>query len=138
MHPHSLEERNDIVGRTWYHELPIVEPETNPQVVHQNREPDHHCGDAPRTAKFIPAERISWVRLLEIGNATLGVGREVCRSCGLPRWWSRPLEDCLQPLFVGALRHLSSRCLKTAPFSFFRLELASEETRWWARRPWLA
>ena len=62
VHPHSLKERNDIVDGIWRDQLSVVEPETNPQVIHENRKPDHHGGNAPRPPKLIPAKNINGSR----------------------------------------------------------------------------
>jgi len=50
---HSGKERFDIIQRLGMDELPIVEPEADPKVVHEQREKTHHEGDANGATKLI-------------------------------------------------------------------------------------
>ena len=50
---HSQEERLDIIQRVGMNELPVVEPETDPEVIHEQREKSHHKGDANGATKLI-------------------------------------------------------------------------------------
>ena len=50
---HSQEERRDIIQGLGMDELPIVEPEADPEVIHEQRENSHHEGDANGATKLI-------------------------------------------------------------------------------------
>jgi len=53
MGPHLHQERLYAIDRSWVYELPIIEPDADPQIVHKSREAEHHRGNSPRSAKFI-------------------------------------------------------------------------------------
>lgn len=53
MPAHSVQEGDDVVEALGDDELAIVEPEANPEIVHQDREERHHGRDAKRTAKLV-------------------------------------------------------------------------------------
>jgi len=50
---HSQEERLYIIQRLGMNELSIIEPEADPEIIHEQREKSHHEGDANGAAKFI-------------------------------------------------------------------------------------
>lgn len=54
---HSQEERVDIIHRLGMDELSIVEPQADPEVIHEQREKSHHEGDANGATKFIAERR---------------------------------------------------------------------------------
>lgn len=56
MGPHSLEERLNVVDRAWSDKLTVIEPQADPQVIHENWEANHHSCNTPWSTKF-PATR---------------------------------------------------------------------------------
>lgn len=57
MCPHCPQEWNNIVHRGRMHKFSIVEPQTNPQVVHQDGETSDNGSNSPWTTELIPIER---------------------------------------------------------------------------------
>lgn len=53
MFPHTTEERQNIINGAWEGELPVVEDEAYPKVVHENGEARHDSHDSPRATKLI-------------------------------------------------------------------------------------
>jgi len=56
--PHAPEERLDVVDGSGVDELAIIEPQANPEVVHEDGESSHNSTDAPWTTKFVAAKII--------------------------------------------------------------------------------
>ena len=54
--PHVVNERFDSVHGSRDDEPAVIEPETNPEIVHEHRESDHHGGDAPWSAELPPGK----------------------------------------------------------------------------------
>lgn len=53
MVPHTKNKGTKVVHRRRVNELTIIKPQTNPKVVHQHGEEQHHCSNAPWTTKFV-------------------------------------------------------------------------------------
>ena len=51
--PHATEKGKDIINGAREGELPIVEDETYPKIVHENGEARHDSHDSPRATKLI-------------------------------------------------------------------------------------
>ena len=56
MGPHVVEERYNSIDRSRDGEAAVIEPETYPEIVHENRESDHHGSDAPWSAELPPGK----------------------------------------------------------------------------------
>ena len=59
MFPHAEEEGLDIVNGLWVHQLPVIEHQADPEVVHENREPRHDRQYPPWTSKLVPKRQTS-------------------------------------------------------------------------------
>lgn len=53
MLPHATKEGLEVVYRGGPDQLTIIEPQTNPKVVHEDREASHDGHDAPWATKFV-------------------------------------------------------------------------------------
>jgi len=58
MRPHFIEEWSNLFSGSREDEPAVVEPETNPQIVHEHRKSGHHSSDAPWPAEFPPQEQL--------------------------------------------------------------------------------
>lgn len=54
--PHPSEKRNKVVGGTGVGDLSVVEDQTYPEVIHQDREEGHHSSHAPWASKLVSTE----------------------------------------------------------------------------------
>lgn len=86
MTPHFEQEWLNIIHRSWIHEFAIVEPQANPQVVHQDWEASDDGCDTPWTTELETA----WYINIEVTKAkrrvrTFRVGPDVCRQLFLPQ-----------------------------------------------------
>lgn len=54
MIPHSEQKWFHVIQRVWINQLSIIEPQTNPKVIHKNWEPGHYGNDSHRSPKLIP------------------------------------------------------------------------------------
>lgn len=57
--PHLLEERLDTIDRLWVYDLAVIEPETDPEVIHEHGEPSHHRCHTPWSTELIPRNDIN-------------------------------------------------------------------------------
>jgi hypothetical protein len=53
MVPHAKKKGLYIIHRFWEDQLAVVEPQTDPEIIHQDREARHNGDNAPGPAKFI-------------------------------------------------------------------------------------
>jgi hypothetical protein len=78
MFPHTNNKWSNIVKRGRMSQLPVVKPQANPEVIHQNGEEQHHNCNAPWTTKFVarrmdkikmsvPKRHVSWERTIDVG-----------------------------------------------------------------------
>lgn len=93
--PHATEKWLNVADRARADELAIVEPETDPQIVHEHRKPKYHRRHAHRSTKLIPGLNVSGrasgkrgrnIRLMLVESRVgfFARRRRLCR----PRWFS--------------------------------------------------
>lgn len=58
MSPHALKERNNVIHRSRRNKFPVIEPETYPEVIHENGKTNHHRCDTPWATKLVSGEYI--------------------------------------------------------------------------------
>ena len=74
MFPHAEEEGLDIVNGLWVHQLPVIEHQADPEVVHENREPRHDRQYPPWTSKLVPKRQTSVINITPYVDNLLDVG----------------------------------------------------------------
>lgn len=104
---HSQGERLDIIQRFGMNELPVVEPEANPEVIHEQRKKSHHERDANGATKLIArgpersvcvGRNTGSVRLPLVGIKKLVDLFALCRGLDNSIWDQRRLFGCLSLL----------------------------------------
>lgn len=56
--PHPRKERLDVLGRVRINKLAIVEPEANPEIIHEDREASHDGDDTPWPTELVPVRGV--------------------------------------------------------------------------------
>lgn len=59
--PHLIQEWLDTIEGCGINRLPVVEPETDPQIIHEHRKANYHSSYAPRTTEFIAKTRLCFL-----------------------------------------------------------------------------